>query len=162
MHAPKVPLKISEASPAGCTHGKAIQGCPRSGCSDILLCSVPPYSGASRILWDCCWSHVLWVLTWLLTTRSSLEQKQARKWMNKFPFKSRCESTWQYFCELAVFLRLCIFAKLAVFLRLWLVIHDFYVESYPIIKRDRYGSSRGLPCLQINRTLDFIELILIS
>jgi len=64
----------------------------------------PPWCGASRTIWDCCWSRVFRVLLGLLLPWLSPKEKRARKWENEWVFRptlnlSICKIVFCLFAE---------------------------------------------------------------
>jgi len=53
-----VPGKSGETRPAGYTPGKAVKRTPKGQVEWLHLrpCLVPSWCGASKTIWDCCWS----------------------------------------------------------------------------------------------------------
>ena len=78
--------------PAGYTHGKVAQRSSKDQVEWLHFrsCLVPSWCGASRIIWNSCWSWGITSPLWAAAPRPSLKEKKTWKWWKIY---------WNRFCE---------------------------------------------------------------
>ena len=116
------------------THWKAAKRSSKDQVEWLQLqpCLVPSWCGASRTIWDCCWSRGIWGPPRTAAQRLSPKGERARKWVN------------EWVCSLHSTFLFSLFAKSECRIQ---IIKHIWTETCVIVKMSwKYQTQEGKWC----------------